>query len=320
MSRFLHPHSRGWPATIRGLLVAAHPHLPFLIATGGVATAILTERPAAALVDLCAGALCYAFGFHIVARINRQRLDAAGRDGLTGLPTRAATTRFLDAATRDASDLTVALADVDGLGVINNSFGYAAGDQYLTAVAERLAMAVPDGGELVRQGGGEFAVLAVDADAGDLAVAIAGAMAEPLPLADLWIRPRISVGIAISGGGSAAAALACADAALSGAKFAGGNAVRVYQPDRDGQPHAEGIRPLVRRRDLAPATDGTLAWVPTPEADPLAAISAHFTPAEIEALVSTAAEAVYGNRADLSVRQLELAERAWTLLQSSPDA
>jgi hypothetical protein len=51
----------------------------------------------------------------------------------------------------------------------------------------------------------------------------------------------------------------------------------------------------------------------------LVGISAAFTPAEIEALIITAAEAVHGQRDDLSSRQRKLAGRAYALLQDSID-
>lgn len=51
----------------------------------------------------------------------------------------------------------------------------------------------------------------------------------------------------------------------------------------------------------------------------LVGISAAFTPAEIEALVITAVEAVHGQRDDLSSRQRELAARAYALLQDAID-
>jgi hypothetical protein len=51
----------------------------------------------------------------------------------------------------------------------------------------------------------------------------------------------------------------------------------------------------------------------------LTGISAAFTPADLEALVITAAEAVHGQPADLSSRQRALAERAYALLRDSID-
>ena len=46
----------------------------------------------------------------------------------------------------------------------------------------------------------------------------------------------------------------------------------------------------------------------------LVGIGAQFTPAELEALVITAAQAVHGQREDLSSRQVDLARRAYALL------
>jgi hypothetical protein len=43
--------------------------------------------------------------------------------------------------------------------------------------------------------------------------------------------------------------------------------------------------------------------------------AAHFSPDEIEALIITAADAVHGERSDLSRRQLALGERAWQILE-----
>jgi hypothetical protein len=47
----------------------------------------------------------------------------------------------------------------------------------------------------------------------------------------------------------------------------------------------------------------------------LVGVSAYFTPIEVEGLVRTAVDALYGDRADLSERQHELAERARILME-----
>ncbi len=366
----------------------------------------------------------YAAGYHAATvrggRRTRALLAEARRDPLTGLATRAVAEEVLERATRDGTDLTVVLADIDGLHAVNARLGHAAGDQYITAVARRLAQAVPAGGCLARQGGDEFTLLASNIDPEDLAVAIGAAMAGPAVIAGHRIQPRASVGIATSRGGDARYARACADAAMYTAKAAGGNHTMVYQPDRDGHPEPDGTRPLTRRRDLDPLRHDGVAWQPTPGdellpllwsideahtvhqalctardrwaqaaaeaqagagqpdtarpsgpdrinveptppgyrgvarvaaaeqaryahlADRLAAtidavrghdggatteqpgsaagvvlvgISAAFTPIEIEGLVRTAADAVYGDPDDLSDRQHELAARAHALLR-----
>src|SRR5439155_7684627 len=132
-------------------------------------------------IGVFASVLFYATGYAIAAACHGRQLRAAvaeaRRDPLTGLPTRAVADQVLDAATRDATPITVALADIDGLHAINTNLGLAAGDQYLTAVARRLSRAVPAGGCLVRQGGDEFTVLAPHVDPAELATAIGAAMA-----------------------------------------------------------------------------------------------------------------------------------------------
>lgn len=52
----------------------------------------------------------------------------------------------------------------------------------------------------------------------------------------------------------------------------------------------------------------------TPDCVELVGISADFTPIEVEGLVRTAVDALYGDRTDLSERQHELAERARILM------
>jgi Diguanylate cyclase, GGDEF domain len=292
-------------------------------------------------------------------------------------------------------------------------------------VASRLARAVPPRGVLVRQGGDELTLLAPDVDPHQVAADIGAALAGPAVIGGYRIQPRASVGIAASVGGDANHTRARADAALYTAKRDGGNAIRVYQPDRDPQPAPDGTRPLLRRRDVNPLAAASVAWLPAPgddliplllsvaethtlhkgliiardswgraataaqagaqrpasplRDDPgfmnieptpagyhslariatdqqaryarlverlnpiidatqaadgtdhtsagapsvasvvLVGISAEFSPLDLEALVITAAEAVYGQPEDLSSRQRELAARAYALLQEDID-
>jgi len=392
--------------------------------------AIVTGHLPAAVIIVLVNCGAYAVGYAAAATRHRQRCQAAvteaRRDPLTGLPNRAPVDDMLDAATRDRTPMSVALIDVDGLHAVNASLGHAAGDQYLAAVAARLSAAVPAGGILVRQGGDEFTLLAPDVEPTALATAIGTALAGPATVAGYRMQPRVSVGIAESGGPDgnydANHARGCADAAMYSAKAAGGNHILVYDPDRDGVPEPDGTRPLRRRRDIDPLAAGGVAWLPTPAddlvplllpvadlrtihhvlttaadrwaqtadearagagrpqsppstnpdainveptpngyrrvarlaadqqqtytrlADRLAPIieatahldevpagqrrmaaallvgvSAAFTPADLEALVITATEAVHGQPDDLTSRQRELVARAYALLQAAID-
>jgi diguanylate cyclase (GGDEF)-like protein len=251
--------------------ILAGATLGVLFAPAATILAIVTGHTVWAQVGVFATTAAYPVGFCAAVWRYGQRIRAAiaeahheaHRDALTGLPTRAVADRLLEAATRDGTPMTVALADIDGLNAIN-SFGHAAGDQYLTAVAQRLARAVPPGGCLVRQGGDEFTILAPDTSPDELATSIGVAMAGPAIIAGHRIQPRASVGIAQSGGGDATYARACADAAMYTAKAAGGNHTMIYQPARDGYPLADGTRPWIRRRDLNPLAQEGIAWRPAP--------------------------------------------------------
>ena len=188
-------------------------------------------------------------------------LEAARRDPVTGLPTRAVAEAALHAATADRTRLTVALADVDGLRAVNNGLGHPAGDQLLHAIADRLTHAVPPGGLLARLGGDEFILLAPDTDPAALATAIGATLAGPASIAGHRMQPRASVGIATTDAlADAHYALARADAAMYTAKDAAGNQILVFDPDRDGEPERDGTRPLVRRRDQRPTCTDAINW------------------------------------------------------------
>lgn len=214
----------------------------------------------------------------------------AGRDKLTGLDTRAVLDDILDAATRDGTPITIALADLDGLHSVNNGSGHAAGDRYIIEAAARLRRAVPEGGVLVRQGGDEFTILApASVPPHNLADAIGAALAGPAVIAGRRLQPRASVGVASSTAeGTGWHTLACADAAMYTAKAAGGQQILTYDPDRDGIPALDGTRPPIRQRELDPARRAGVAWLPTAAEDVVGVL---VTPAELrllhEALVQT---------------------------------
>ncbi len=93
-------------------------------------------------------------------RLRDELAHLATHDGLTGVANRR---RVLDrfAAMADTSQVSmgVVFCDVDGLKAINDTYGHAAGDAVLTAVAERLAVAIRSHDDVGRIGGDEFVVL-----------------------------------------------------------------------------------------------------------------------------------------------------------------
>jgi two-component system cell cycle response regulator len=97
-----------------------------------------------------------------VALADAQRLVLASHDsltdGLTGIGNRRRFTRDLERAFGDAADVTLALFDLDGFKLYNDTYGHPAGDALLVRIAARFAAVVgPD--RAYRIGGDEFCTL-----------------------------------------------------------------------------------------------------------------------------------------------------------------
>lgn len=103
------------------------------------------------------------------------------------------------------SDLVALLyLDVNQFKIINDTHGHDAGDELLTAVAERLRSAVPDGTLVCRIGGDEFVVL-LEGLPSTAAAAVAAnrildcVQADPLHCKNIRMRPSVSMGISCLG-------------------------------------------------------------------------------------------------------------------------
>ncbi len=129
-----------------------------------------------ALMQLCAAQLGLV---RSVRTLCNAEGAAGGRDALTGLLTREAIDRALDAG-RDATDLIVAAFDLDGLKVVNDRYGHAAGDRLIVAAANALQASVGGlpGAVVARVGGDEFATVVPGGDVDSVTRACAHAMTE----------------------------------------------------------------------------------------------------------------------------------------------
>jgi diguanylate cyclase (GGDEF)-like protein len=98
-----------------------------------------------------------------------QQLDQlAHQDSLINLPNRRgfmrALERFIDRASRYGEHSAMLYVDLDGLKMINDSFGHQAGDEALILVAELLLGGVRKSDVVARLGGDEFAILLAHSD------------------------------------------------------------------------------------------------------------------------------------------------------------
>ncbi|MGI5186018.1 diguanylate cyclase domain-containing protein [Dactylosporangium sp. CA-152071] len=161
----------------------------------------------------------------------------AFHDNLTGLANRSLLREHLGhalARARRGSPVAVLLIDLDGFKQVNDTYGHAAGDQLLVAVAQRLRDGIRGADTAARLGGDEFAVVLDGMDAAGDAVNVAGrllaAIQEPVPNAVLGatgtagaaLLPQASIGVAgWRGHAGIDELLHDADAAMYAAKTAG---------------------------------------------------------------------------------------------------
>jgi diguanylate cyclase (GGDEF)-like protein len=165
----------------------------------------------------------------------------AFHDALTGLPNRVLfSERVAGALDRSRSEgaeygPTVLLLDLDNFKIVNDTWGHAAGDDLLVAVADRLRLAIRPTDLPARLGGDEFAILLDDPTptAGEAAAErITLLFAEPFHVHDRSVQMRPSVGIATAGQGiSAEQLLRHADEAMYEAKADEIRHVAAYEPE-----------------------------------------------------------------------------------------
>ncbi|MBM9589767.1 GGDEF domain-containing protein [Leptospira sp. 201903075] len=99
----------------------------------------------------------------------------ASHDALTGIYNRSAfydyLRRGLHRIQNDQSTVTIALFDLDDLKVVNDTYGHAAGDFYLSNFANRLSHLVPDQDVFARLGGDEFGLIMIHQESKESAIA-----------------------------------------------------------------------------------------------------------------------------------------------------
>jgi diguanylate cyclase (GGDEF)-like protein len=216
-------------------------------------------------------------------RLDEQARREAHLDPLTGMPNRAG----LDARAAVAMaghDAVLVLVDVDGLRLVNDAYGLAAGDGVLVEVARRIEAVAGIGRLAARVGPDEFAVLLPGVElpeARAFAEDLAGALAPDYAVGERSIRVTTSAGVAAttSADRTLPRLFQHAELALHAAKGAGGGQVAAYDIDlhRDAVSRSQlrqdlGValergqfhlvyQPVVRMADAAPVgTEALLRW------------------------------------------------------------
>ena len=195
---------------------------------------------------------------------HRHRLtEQAFHDALTGLPNRLLLEdRLAQALTRTHRQrhrIAVLFCDLDGFKGVNDRLGHQVGDEILRTVAARLQGCIRDVDTVARMGGDEFVVLldglTHSGQATDVAARIRDAIGNPYWVGEEEVSVGVSLGIALSSGSSSAAGtlLRAADAAMYGAKMAGGNGFQVAASKAAVQGPGGVVRSVSARGTAGPA-------------------------------------------------------------------
>lgn len=178
----------------------------------------------------------------LLARRTAQLLESTRHDPLTGMLNHGAIvallTSALETARRGAGWFVVALVDIDGFRLLNETHGHDAGDRTLLAVADALQREVPRAAWVGRYGPDEFLLVGLPEAAPDIRPAIERLRAHlaNMPLRFEGAEPltvSVSAGVASypEHAASASELLAAATEMLLIAKTAGGDEVRVDAPE-----------------------------------------------------------------------------------------
>nr|WP_027209721.1 EAL domain-containing protein [Burkholderia sp. WSM2232] len=221
------------PGAICGAAASVH--------AGWLATSVILFTLAILIVTLLLSRFDARTSFLVgaVSKLNGQIVRLATLDTLTGLPNRATLTermeRAIHAGRRQRSLVAVLFMDIDGFKTINDSLGHSAGDQVLSAFAQRLLKCVRAGDTVARLGGDEFVVLteqlASRKDVAALAEGVLermrrGTWADSQPL---QVMPSIGIALFPEDGDTVETLLKHADAAMYEAKRAGRSTYRFFE-------------------------------------------------------------------------------------------
>lgn len=165
-----------------------------------------------------------------LAEKNRQLLERAERDGLTGISNRRTIGECLDyelaAAELSEEPVSIVIFDIDYFKQVNDTHGHLAGDDVLRDFGQILSELVRAGDTVGRYGGEEFLAIMPGTDVARAAIMAERARARVEEhVFSRGIRLTVCAGVAEARGGSAVDLIEQADARLYAAKRGGRNRV-----------------------------------------------------------------------------------------------
>ena len=213
----------------------------------------------------------------------------ANHDPLTGLPNRTLLAQYVAERFRHgAGGLACLFLDLDNFKVVNDSLGHTAGDELLVEVASRLRGTVRPGDLVARFGGDEFVVVCEKVDEAAV-VALAGrvseALARPMRLGGVDIRPYASVGVTVQTAEHTVAEELIRDCDIAMYQAKAGGKGRITVLDQQARAEArDKLRLIAELRDAIERREITLTYQPifsTADGHPVAVESlARWTHAE----------------------------------------
>ncbi|MCW1384022.1 EAL domain-containing protein [Novosphingobium sp. KCTC 2891] len=220
-------------------LIAGHPNAVYVTLVQLVVTAILlfvSQGHHHDFVGLELSRQQLARREQATARLAGEATVRASIDPLTGGLNRGAILERVEEAIGSPSPVKpwLALIDLDGFKLVNDTYGHAAGDEALKVISERIA-AVPGVLASGRLGGDEFAVLfdaALEGPAmAGLAARLVSSIREEIGHQEARLRLSASIGLHRVRGEGLGGCLERADAALYKAKDRGDGSVVLFGPD-----------------------------------------------------------------------------------------
>lgn len=190
----------------------------------------LTEERLAAVTEVLVRSIDEAYHrADRMATVARIEQDRAEHDPMTGLGNRRFLERYLSRWQRESpAHLAALLVDLDGLKTINDTFGHAAGDLAILALAQVLRECTRPQDVAVRLGGDEFLIL-LPGVGEDAALSVGNRIVEQVAtvrLPDPWSQVALGASVGILGASTHELDLAGLDEALYEAKRQGKGTAR----------------------------------------------------------------------------------------------